>query len=180
MVASLSSDIFGSSIVNWPLTDGPLACPLRPGCGVAATEGDIKLLRRRRWPTGVVMGSISMVSVKEVVLEDAAAASVAVALRAREAVDNVAARSAGVDGEPVTPAVPSLLVACARGKATAGDPDAEDSADEVPPLATEVLRRGRRLKAATDSGRGVLRAEEDLERAWDDLGEGGLGDGGGE
>lgn len=121
-----------------------------------------------------------MVSVKEVVLEDAAAASVAVALLARAAVDDVAARSAGVDGEPVNPEAPSLLVACARGKATAGDPEAEDSADEVPPLATEVLRRGRRLKAAAASGRGVLRAEEDLDRGWDGFGEGGLGDGGGE
>lgn len=126
------------------------------------------------------MASISMVSVKRVVLEDAAAASEAVALLARAAADDTAARSVGVDGEAATPEAPSLLVACTRGKPTAGEPEADDSADEVPPLATEVLRRGRRLKAATDSDRGVLRAEDDLDRGWVDLGEGGPGEGGGE
>lgn len=126
------------------------------------------------------MASISMVSVKQVVLEDAAAASEAVALLARAAADEAAARSVGVDGEAATPEAPSLLVACTSGKPTAGEPEADDSADEVPPLATEVLRRGRRLKAAADSDRGVLRAEEDLDRGWEGLGEGGPGDGGGE
>lgn len=73
------------------------------------------------------------------------------------------ARSVGVDGDAATPEATSLLVACTRGKATAGDPEAEDSAEEVPPLATEVLRRGRRLKAAAASGRGVLRVDDDLD-----------------
>lgn len=96
-------------------------------------------------------------------LEDAAT-SAAVALLARAAADDVVARSVGVDGEAATLEGTSLLVACARGKATAGDPEGDESAEEVPPLATEVLRRGRRLKAAVDSGRGVLRVEDDLDR----------------
>lgn len=65
------------------------------------------------------------------------------------------------------------MVACSKGKATAGEPDAEDSAEEVPPLAIEVLKRGRRLKAAADSSRGVVRVDDGLER-------GRGGEGGGE
>lgn len=60
-VASLSSDILGASRVNWPLTEGPLVWPFLPVCGVALLDGDIRLLRRRRWPAGL-MGSISMTS----------------------------------------------------------------------------------------------------------------------
>lgn len=49
-------------------------------------------------------------------------------------------------------------MACTKGKATAGEPEADDSAEEAPVLATEVLRRGRRLRAAVaaESGRGVV------------------------
>lgn len=144
--------------------DGPLAWPFLPGSEDVSAAGDIKLLRRRRWPMGL-MGSISKVSVYDVVLEEAAA-SEAVALLARAAADSdLVARSVGVDGEPWrADGKDLLLVACTTGKATAGEPEAEDSVEEVPPLAREVLRRGRRLKAAADSGRGVLRAEDDLER----------------
>lgn len=96
-----------------------------------------------------------------------AATSEAVALLTRAAADSgFVARSVGVDGEAwrADGGRALLLVACTTGKATAGDPEAEDSAEEVPPLATEVLRRGRRLKAAAESGRGVLRVDDDLER----------------
>lgn len=112
-------------------------------------------------------------------LEDATT-SEAVALLARAAADDVGARSVGVDGEAAILEATSLLVACTSGKATAGDPEADDSAEEEPPLATEVLRRGRRLKAAAGSVRGVLRVEDDLDRAWVDFGEVETGEGGGE
>lgn len=65
MVDSLSSEILGSSMTNWPLTDGPRACPCLLGCGAAALDGDMRLLLRRRWPAGL-MGSISMLSAEDV------------------------------------------------------------------------------------------------------------------
>lgn len=162
MVDSLSSDIFGSSMTNCPLTEGPLTWPFLPVCGVELL-GDIRLLRRRRWPAGV-MGSISILSAKELVLE-AATASETVALLARAAALVVRSEFA-LDRGLWTPNPRSLLVAWAGEKDFAGEPDLEESAEDVVFWPMVMESRGKAATASgrdsgRDSGRGVFFVERD-------------------
>lgn len=130
----------------------------------------MRLLRRRRWPTGLgFMGSISMSAGWATMVDvEEATASETVALLAR-AVEEPSVVGEGSMPRAPEAAVEAEVVACGTASGNRGELDAEDSAE------VEVAAMARRGKAAMDSRRGVLFFEEPTSDWGGDRGGGGGG-----